>query len=249
LREEDMAIGPAAVLAVTPRSGLADRVYEQVKARILLGQDRPGDVIAAHALAQELEVSRTPVHEGLKRLVGEGYLVTRPRIGYAVTPVNLDEMRDLFQVRTRLEALAAELAARAWREERRAAFRSADRAAQRRHKELGLSGTPLELAQFLHAEHKRFHRMIADIGGNRRLERLICELQDETQRFWSLLPADQLVSRVFLADPAHRAILDAIASKDPASARAAVIAHLREGVRLMVEAVVPEQPPADDLGA
>jgi DNA-binding GntR family transcriptional regulator len=230
-------------------SGLADRVYEQVKARILLGQARPGDVIAANSLAQDLSVSRTPVHEALKRLVGEGYLETRPRVGYAVTPINLDELRDLFQVRTRLEALAAELAAKAWADEHRLAFNSADRTAQRLHRELRASGSPVELAQLLHAEHKRFHQMIADIGGNRRLERLIGELQDETQRFWSLLPAEHLVGNVFLADEAHRAILDAIASRDPVKARAAVVAHMRDGVRLMVEAVVPDQPPADDLGA
>jgi DNA-binding GntR family transcriptional regulator len=230
-------------------TGLADGVYGQVKARILLGQARPGDVLAAHALAQALSVSRTPVHEALKRLVGEGYLVAQPRVGYAVTPVDIGEMRDLFQVRTRLEALAAELAAKAWTDTDMSAFKAADRHAQRRHQELRKQGTPIELARFLHEEHQRFHRMIADIGGNRRLERLIAELQDETQRFWSLLPADQLVGKVFLADEAHRDILEAIASRDPAKARAAVIRHLRDGVRAMLETVVPEQPPADDLGA
>jgi DNA-binding GntR family transcriptional regulator len=226
---------------------LADSVYAQVKARILLGQARPGDVIAAHALAQQLSVSRTPVHEALKRLVGERFLVSLPRVGYTVTPIDIDEMRDLFQVRIRLEALSGELAARAWTDEYALAFQAADRTAQARHRELLAAGVLPELTQFLHEEHQRFHGMIANVGGNRRLERLICELQDETQRFWSLLPADQLTGRVFLADDAHRAILDAIASKDPSRARAAVIHHLREGVRAMLEAVVPEEPPADDL--
>jgi DNA-binding GntR family transcriptional regulator len=230
-------------------TGLAERVYTDVKARILLGQARPGDVLAAHALAQTLSVSRTPVHEALKRLVSEGYLVSQPRVGYAVTPVDLTELRDLFQVRTRLEALSAELAARAWKHEHMGAFQAADRQAQRRHRELRRAAEPMELAEFLHHEHKHFHRMIAGIGGNRRLERLISDLQDETQRYWSLLPADQLVGSVFLADEAHRAILSGIASQDPAKARAAVIAHLREGVRLMLETVVPEYPPPDDLGA
>jgi len=228
---------------------LAERVYAHVKARILLGQVRPGDVIAAHALAETLSVSRTPVHEALKRLVSEGYLVAQPRIGYAVTPVDLAELRDLFQVRTRLEALSAELAAEAWTPEHMSAFQVADRYAQRRHRELRKAGEPVKLAEFLHDEHKRFHRMIASIGGNRRLERLISDLQDETQRFWSLLPTDQLVGRVFLADDAHRVILEAIASQDPAKARAAVVAHLRDGVQLMLDAVVPEYPPPDDLGA
>jgi DNA-binding GntR family transcriptional regulator len=244
-----MMPAPAQTAASATRTGLADRVYAEVKARILLGRARPGDVIAAHALAHDVGVSRTPVHEALKRLVREGYLVTQARIGYTVTPVSLTEMRDLFQVRTRLEALAAELAAGAWTGAHRPAFATADAEAQQRHRLLIRSGSPLELAQFIYDQHKLFHVMIADIGGNRRLGRLIAELQDETQRFWSLLPAEQLVSRVFLADEAHQQILDAIATGDPAAARAAVVSHLRDGVRAMLEHVVPEPPPADDLGA
>jgi DNA-binding GntR family transcriptional regulator len=229
-------------------AGLADRVYAQVKARILLGQARPGDVIAAHALAEEMSVSRTPVHEALKRLVGERYLVVMPRVGYAVTSIDMDELRDLFQVRTRLEALSAELAAQAWTPRHAQAFAAADAIAQRRHREMLRSGSPVELAEFLHDEHKQFHRMISEIGGNRRLRWLISELQDEAQRFWSLLPADQLIGKVFLADEAHAAILDAIATGDPAAARAAIVTHMREGVRAMVEAVVPDPPP-DDQGS
>ena len=230
-------------------TGLADRVYAYVKARILLGQARPGDVLAGHALAQTLSVSRTPVHEALKRLVSEGYLVPRPRVGYAVTPVDLSELRDLFQVRTRLEALSAELAAKAWTDEHMREFEAADRQAQRRHGELRRAAEPLELAHFLNEEHKRFHRMIANVGGNRRLEAIVCDLQDETRRFWALLPAEQLTGRVFLADEAHRTILAAIATRDPAKARAAVVAHLRDGVQLMLDAVVPENPPPDDMEA
>lgn len=237
------------VAAQIPQGGLASRIYADVKVRILLGQARPGDVIAAHSLARDLAVSRTPVHEALKRLVGEGYLITRPRLGYVVTPVSLDEMRDLFQVRTRLEALAAELAAPRWTSEDHRAFSDADHAIQRHHRELSRTGTSLELVQFMHDAHKQFHLMIADIGGNRRLGRLIAELQDETQRYWALLPSDRLISKVFLTDEAHRAILDAIASKDPALARKAMTDHMREGVGLMLKAVVPENPPSDDLGA
>jgi DNA-binding GntR family transcriptional regulator len=231
------------------RGGLADTVYARVKARILLGQARPGDVIAAHALALDLSVSRTPVHEALKRLVGEGYLAVQPRVGYTVTAINLDEMRDLFQVRTRLEALAAELAAKAWTGDLEASFLAADREVQARHWELVRTGSALELAEFAHHAHKDFHRRIADIGGNHRLGRLIADLQDESQRFWSLMPGDRLTGKVFLADPGHRAILDALSTADPVKARGAVVEHMREGVRVMLEAVVPEYPPADEAGS
>jgi DNA-binding GntR family transcriptional regulator len=216
--------------------------------RILLGQVRPGHVIAAHSLAHEMAVSRTPVHEALKRLVGEGFLVARPRLGYAVTSIDMDELRDLFQVRTRLEAFAAELAARAWSPAHARAFALADAASQRRHRELLRTGEPAELSEFMHGEHKRFHRMIGEIGGNGRLQRLISDLQDEAQRFWSLLPTEELISKVFLADEAHASILRAIATGDPTAARAAIVTHMRDGVRAMVEAVVPDEPSPDEEG-
>jgi DNA-binding GntR family transcriptional regulator len=231
-----------------PGRSLADRIYAQVKARILLGQVRPGQVITAHMLAVEMSVSRTPAHEALKRLVGEGYLIALPRVGYTVTAINVDELRDLFQIRTRLEAYSAELAASAWTWENAKAFAAADATAQRRHNELLRGGASAELAEFLQGEHQRFHGMIAEIGGNKRLARLISDLQDEAQRFWSLLPTEDLLGKVFLADEAHAAILDAIATGDPAAARAAIVAHMREGVLAMVTAVLPEPLPPDDLG-
>jgi DNA-binding GntR family transcriptional regulator len=224
-------------------------VYAQVKSRIVLGQARPGDVIAAHALAKEFAVSRSPVHEALKRLVGDGFLVAQPRVGYTVTPINLDEMHDLFQVRVRLEALAAELAAINWTEEHRLAFMSANKAAQTQHRILLRQGSALDRAQFSHEQHRQFHLMIADLGGNRRLARLIGELQDETQRYWSLLPDEPSTRGVFLGDEGHRAILDAIASRDAGAARHSIVQHMQEGVRAMLEGVVPKQPPVDDLGA
>jgi DNA-binding GntR family transcriptional regulator len=231
-----------------PAGSLADQVYAKVKALILLGQVRPGQVIAAQALAEEMSVSRTPVHEALKRLVGEGYLIALPRVGYTVTAINVDELRDLFQIRTRLEAYSAELAASAWTWENAKAFAAANAIAQRRHRELLRGGASAELAEFLHGEHQRFHRMIAEIGGNKRLARLISDLQDEAQRFWSVLPSEELLGKVFLADEAHAAILDAISTGDPAAARAAIVAHMREGVLAMIMAVLPEPPPPDDLG-
>ena len=51
---------------------LAAAAYRQVKARILTGAVRPGDVIVAQQVAAQLNVSRTPAHEALQRLVQEG---------------------------------------------------------------------------------------------------------------------------------------------------------------------------------
>jgi DNA-binding GntR family transcriptional regulator len=232
-------------LAISHSEGrLAAAAYEQVKARILTGAIRPGDVIVAQQVAAQLKVSRTPAHEALKRLVQEGYLVSQPRIGYTVTPVNLDELRDLFQVRIRLECLAAELAAAAFTDEHAVAFAEAERHARAVGKRLGTR--PPSDPQVIETSaqlHRRFHEMISDVSGNRRLTALIGTLQDETQRFWALLPDWPSAQLMFLDEPGHQEIYDAIVSKDPEAARSAVAQHMRDGLRQIVSTLLPPEPP------
>jgi DNA-binding GntR family transcriptional regulator len=231
--------------AISPSDGrLATAAYGQVKARILTGAVRPGDVIVAQDVAAQLKVSRTPVHEALKRLVQEGYHVSQPRIGYAVTPVNLDELRDLFQIRIRLECLAAELAAAAFTDEHAAAFAEAEREARAIGKKLAARPpTDPEVIETSTLLHRRFHEMISNVSGNRRLTALIGTLQDETQRFWALIPGWLTTQFTFLDDPGHQEIYDAIASKDPAAARSAVTEHMRDGLRQMLSTLLPSEPP------
>lgn len=223
---------------------LAATAYRQVKARILTGAVRPGDVIVAQQVAAQLKVSRTPAHEALKRLVQEGYLVSQPRIGYTVTPVNLDELRDLFQIRIRLECLAAELAAAAFTGEHAAAFAEAERHAKAVGKRLSARPpSDPEVIENSTQLHRRFHEMISDVSGNRRLTALIGTLQDETQRFWALIPGWFSTQFTFLDDPGHQEIYDAIVSKDPAAARQAVAEHMRDGLQQMLSTLLPPEPP------
>jgi DNA-binding GntR family transcriptional regulator len=223
---------------------LAAIAYSQVKARILTGAARPGDVIVAQRVAAQLKVSRTPAHEALKRLVQEGYLVSQPRIGYTVTPVNLDELRDLFQIRIRLECLAAELAAAAFTDEHAAAFAAAEREARAIGKRLAARpDSDPEVIDISSQLHRQFHEMIAGVSGNRRLRELIGTLQDETQRFWALIPGWPGIQFTFLDDPGHQEIYDAIVAKDPAAARIAVTQHMREGLRQMLTTILPPEPP------
>jgi DNA-binding GntR family transcriptional regulator len=57
-------------------------------------------------------VSRTPVREALRRLESEGLVVVARNRGAQVRPLSESDIADLYEVRSRLEAYAAELAAR-----------------------------------------------------------------------------------------------------------------------------------------
>ena len=62
-------------------SNLNERVYDALRARILTRQEPAGAKLSLHALADEIGVSRSPVHHALTRLVSEGLLTVQPRRG------------------------------------------------------------------------------------------------------------------------------------------------------------------------
>ncbi|MBI4805130.1 MAG: GntR family transcriptional regulator [Desulfovibrio sp.] len=102
-------------MAILPRpirhQNLDEMVYARVKDMLASGELEPGQRIVQEDMAAGLEVSRTPLVNALKRLAQEGLLEWVPRRGIYVRVLGLAELVHLFEVRERLEPLAAELAA------------------------------------------------------------------------------------------------------------------------------------------
>lgn len=89
----------------------SDRAYATLLHEIQTGELAPGTVVAEPEQSTRLGISRTPVREALQRLAAEGLLVQNsPRIT-TVAPINLDDIRSLFELRRALEATAARAAA------------------------------------------------------------------------------------------------------------------------------------------
>jgi DNA-binding GntR family transcriptional regulator len=89
-------------------TNLNERVYDELRTRLLTRQHAPGAKLSLHTLSSELGVSRSPVHHALTRLVSEGLLSVRPRRGYYVSPVTARAVAEGYDVRLALELLAAE---------------------------------------------------------------------------------------------------------------------------------------------
>src|SRR4051794_30852386 len=68
------------------RVDLNEQAYQWVRDRLLARQFGPGEKLGLQALADELGVSRSPVHHALTRLVGEGIVTATPGRGYRVPP-------------------------------------------------------------------------------------------------------------------------------------------------------------------
>lgn len=80
------------------------RAYEHVKALLLDGAVRDGELLSEGAIAEAVGVSRTPVREAFLQLEAEGLLELYPKRGALVVPVSGRAARDLYEARTVVES-------------------------------------------------------------------------------------------------------------------------------------------------
>jgi DNA-binding GntR family transcriptional regulator len=104
-----------------PSELLSDRAYAALRDRLVALRIPPGAPIDEESLTAELGVGRTPVREAIRRLALEGLVVVYPRRGTFAAGINITSLTDLTDVRTVLEAHAAERAARLRDDDDRAA--------------------------------------------------------------------------------------------------------------------------------
>lgn len=86
-------------------------VYERLRRALLDGTIAPGTRLVELDLADQLQVSRTPVREALRRLESDGFAQRIRGGGLVVTPMGPDDLGDIGLLRVEIEGLAARLAA------------------------------------------------------------------------------------------------------------------------------------------
>jgi DNA-binding GntR family transcriptional regulator len=204
------------------RQMLADHVYDAVLDLLIDGELQAGATLGIDGLARQFEVSQTPVREALARLESTGLVRRTALKGYRVAPVATpEELVSLMQARLVLEPALAELAAHRLTPEILAEL---ERAVH------DLATAPLgpsfhEFRQYWEAD-ERFHRIIAEATGNEFLLSSYTALGGQIQRFrlfggGGVTDSDHCVAE-------HTKVLQGLRSGDPATARAAMAAHITE---------------------
>lgn len=89
-----------------PATTLAERVYAQIKQLIFDFVLLPGDRFSESDLANQVQVSRTPLRQALQRLQREGFLLVFPKSGWQVAPLDFDAFDQLYDLRILLETHA-----------------------------------------------------------------------------------------------------------------------------------------------
>lgn len=99
-------------MPIKSESSQSTTAYAILKQRIMTGEFGPNDTLREIDFAKQMNMSRTPVREAVKRLEDEGMLTRVPRKGLTVTTLDQTSITELYGFREILECGAARLAAR-----------------------------------------------------------------------------------------------------------------------------------------
>ena len=152
---------PPLVLGVA-RMSLADSVYETLLEAILSGRLTAGVELNAVVLAGQLQVSRTPVQEAIRRLESDGLVVNPLGRKARVANFTCDDVREVYQMRMVLESAAAALAAGNISVDSLSSLQRDTAELEAAHDAADWPARALEF-------DLRFHRVIAEAAGNGRL--------------------------------------------------------------------------------
>jgi len=89
------------------KKNLTEIAYDTLKQQILENYIRPGTMLSEKSVAQDLNMSRTPVREALKMLKSEDFLDIKDGVGTYVKTISRKDIEDAYEVRKSLEILAA----------------------------------------------------------------------------------------------------------------------------------------------
>ena len=139
---------------------IRSRVLDNLRQAILERKLAPGQRLIERELVELTGVSRTSIREALRELAAEGLVTTIPNKGTIVAQVTVEEARQLYRVRSALEALAGQLFVENATDAQRRALTNALRAVER----AAPKGSPAMLAA-----KDKFYDVLFEGGGNEAL--------------------------------------------------------------------------------
>jgi DNA-binding GntR family transcriptional regulator len=228
-------VSGAATLRDADGSPLVDRLAAAIQGRIVGGSIPVGTRLRQEALADEFEVSRTPVREALRKLQATGVVELLPNRGAVVRGPSARDIREAYEVRAELEGLAAELAAGHISDRDLTRLREAEALFRRSVTSLVSRQTDpdwTDASSWVQA-NDLFHQAILDAADNRCLTATIAALHRSFPRdlTWGALAGNSRLLEENVEQ--HAAIFAAIEQRDPAEARRRMGEHVRSAGELV----------------
>lgn len=192
-----------------------EHVYRVLKKEILSFRLKPLDPLREVDLAVNLNVSRTPIREAIRRLERDGLVWFTPRKGVFVSPISLEDVFEIYLLREALEGTAASHAAA-----RMTPTEAEDLIQQIRLVNLDSRDPDLEKMEELDS---KVHSAVLKSAGLPRLQSIVAHLNEQAARMRHIGIAVRPTGN---QDELLR-VLEAIKGRDRASAESAMRAHIR----------------------
>jgi DNA-binding GntR family transcriptional regulator len=199
------------------RTYLAGTVYEALRRDILEREFVPGEPLTEQELSRRYGVSRTPVREALAKLERDRLVHVVPKKGAFVRSISHDDVRELYQIREALEALAVRLAAPRFERGELQGFEARFRDIKAR----GAKATPADVR----ALGEEFHGVVLKRAGNTRLLEALEQIREQIRPVWTM--AILAPRRVQGLVHEHLSIIDALKRPDARRAERLMAQHVR----------------------
>ena len=207
-------------------TSLADQIFDKLENDIVFGAYARGEILTEMMLAEQLGVSRTPIREALHRLAQER-LIEDTGKGMVVIGITREDLRDIMDIRLRIEGLAAYYAAQNITPEGIAELQHV-----------------LDLQDFYYSKsdlnHIRlmddsFHALLCKYSGRGVLEDTLLPLHRKTQRYRRASISDP--ERILQVPVEHRQIFNAIVAGDADLAEKLTMEHIQNAKKNMLERI------------
>ncbi|HMM30387.1 MAG TPA: GntR family transcriptional regulator [Clostridia bacterium] len=198
------------------KQSLTSKAYKHIRDDIIEGRYNTGDYLIEVKLAEELDMSRTPIREALKQLELEDLVVSIPNRGVMVQGISSHDIEDIFTVRLLLEGQAA--------------YWAAERIDKDKLSRLAETMELMELytrkndAENLARLDTQFHDIIFAASNSRTLRHILASLHQNAQRVRR--SSLKVPERTHKSLEEHRAIFSAIEEHRCADAKALMEAHI-----------------------
>ncbi len=210
------AVASLSLPALDGRRNFRDQVAHALRAALITGQLRPGELYSAPALAAQFGVSATPVREAMLDLVREGLVETVSNKGFRVTAVTERQLDEYNHVRSLIEVpVVAALSRTADPEDLEALRPDAE--------EIVTAAKSADLIAYVEAD-RRFHLGLLALAGNAHLVGVVGDLRKRSRLFGLTALAEHGLLEASAQE--HLELLDALLARDEAATRAVMTRHL-----------------------
>lgn len=213
---------------LAPQQSISAAAYEALRRDVISCRLLPGDVVTELEMSKRYGFGKTPIREGLARLSQDGLVRILPRRGYLVTPINVKDVQDVFEMRLLLEPEAAARAAGLVDGE---TLRLLDQVCAAGYD----PADPEMLAGFLRA-NTDLHVAIARASGNQRLAAAVVQLLWEMERV--LHVGLRLLGRSSHISRGHQDLTSALLAGDGRGAREISAARIGEARQALMDGLL-----------